>query len=223
MSCCQNELLVGLLQKKKLKNIILTGNLTWNWCLSFGICQYYSRNMFHCRASWDYDPFTQLVRIPQIHSTLFAAVWEFGASSQKPHHGLYSISIFIKAKTWIWSPKGLVTDSTRQIGFGEEWYVQQRNPGRTMVLVFFCGFFFVPAWCVKRGMSWIMKVNWKTFVICKIWILTHQTWDKVEGARVSTTHLQYSVRGLDLDKLYRLIIAHYIQSRLPHSYAFFCF
>lgn len=127
--------------KKKLKNIILTGNLTWNWCLSFGICQYYSRNMFHCRASWDYDPFTQLVRIPQIHSTLFAAVWEFGASSQKPHHGLYSISIFIKAKTWIWSPKGLVTDSTRQIGFGEEWYVQQRNPGRTMVLVFFCGFF----------------------------------------------------------------------------------
>ena len=56
--------------KKKLKNIILTGNLTWNWCLSFGICQYYSRNMFHCRASWDYDPFTQLVRIPQIHSTV---------------------------------------------------------------------------------------------------------------------------------------------------------
>lgn len=41
----------------------------------------------------------------------------------------------------------------------------------------------------------------------------HQTWDKQEGARFSTTcttHLQYCVRGLDLDKLYRLIIAYYI-------------
>ena len=174
VSYSQNELLVDLLQQKNLKNINLTGNLTWNWCLSFGICQYYSRNMFHCRASWDYDPFTQFVKIPQIHSTLFlAAVWGiwglFTEAASKPFtafyfHGGQDLNLIPENGWWQIRPHKSVLGKNGRCC--TSCFLKSRSDNG--LGVFFVDLFLVPAWWVKRDMSWIMRVNWKTFVICKI-------------------------------------------------------
>ena len=211
VSYCQNEFLVGLLPQKNLKNIILTGNLTRNWCLSSGICQYYSRNMFHCRASWDYDPSTQFVKIPQIHSIFFCCclgMWGLLTEAASKHnvyfHGGQDLNLIPERGWWQIRPDKSVLGRNGRCCTCCLFKSRSDNGPGVLLWKFFC-----PS--MVRQTRYVMnhESQLKDLCLCKIWILTHQTWDKVEAC-FSTTHLQYSVRGLDPDKLYRLIIAYYI-------------